>query len=86
MIIIRFKKSEMASTVKNPLVLRYNDGRGYSVNKPGDQEGEYVSKEIAEAMLNAMEKFCNRVRAGHVRSTQTYLEFMDIIKQATATP
>lgn len=37
------------STVSNPLVLTYKGG--YYVNKPGDQTGEYVSKEVAQDLL-----------------------------------
>jgi len=42
------------NTCKNPLKITYNPHTGYKVNKPNDQSGEYVDKEIADKMLHAL--------------------------------
>jgi hypothetical protein len=56
---IRFTKPQVKAkpqnTIANPLKLTYIDGK-YKVNKPGDQDGEYVSKEVALALLEALKK------------------------------
>jgi hypothetical protein len=43
------------NTIKNPLELKYN-GHSYKVNKPGDMEGKYVDKYIAEQLRMALEQ------------------------------
>jgi hypothetical protein len=40
------------NNIKNPLTLSW-DGSVYKVNKPDDQCGEYVSKEVADELLAA---------------------------------
>jgi hypothetical protein len=44
------------NNLKSPLILTYSPQLfvGYKVNKPLDQSGEYVSKEIAEELLDAL--------------------------------
>lgn len=40
------------NTISNPLVLTYREG--YKVNKPGEQSGEYVDKQVAVDLLEAI--------------------------------
>jgi hypothetical protein len=42
-------------TAVNPLKLMWSDNQ-YKVNKPGDQSGEFVSKEIADIMRFQLEQ------------------------------
>ena len=48
------------NTIKDPLILTWGSSdpifdEAYSVNKPGEQSGEYVDKALAEEMLEALE-------------------------------
>lgn len=51
------KIEKQLSTVSDPLELTWRQG-GYYVNKPEDRTGEYVSKEVAQGMLKALQGMC----------------------------
>jgi hypothetical protein len=47
----------MRNSIRNPLKLTFHQGKQqYVVNKPLDQSGEYVSKEIAESLVRALDE------------------------------
>lgn len=64
------------NNINSPLVLSFKDD--YKVNKLGDQSGEYVSKEIANELLNTLKDAQVLLREIHGKGFEEWIENMEI--------